>query len=165
MPTIHCLGCEASLRLNDDYVGKRVKCPKCATAFVVPQPQTFEEDPLFRIQAPPSTPPVQYPMSGGAPTTPGFNSPGQTLPSYLQPASSAPPSKYEAMSAELAKKLQTKAQSAAAMQHIGLGVVMMLGSVIWFFGGLYVGILFYYPPLLFVVGIITVVKGCFGYSE
>lgn len=43
------------------------------------------------------------------------------------------------------------------------GILMMAGAVIWFFGGLAFGILFYYyPPVLFIVGLITAIKGLFG---
>ena len=39
---------------------------------------------------------------------------------------------------------------------------MMLIAVVWFVGGLFAGILFFYPPILFVIGIIAMVKGMFG---
>jgi predicted lipid-binding transport protein (Tim44 family) len=42
------------------------------------------------------------------------------------------------------------------------GALMMLIAVVWFVGGLFAGILFFYPPILFVIGIIAMVKGMFG---
>lgn len=41
----------------------------------------------------------------------------------------------------------------------GAGVLMMVGAVVWFFGGLALGILFYYPPILFIAGLISFVRG------
>ena len=42
------------------------------------------------------------------------------------------------------------------------GMVMMIVAVVWFFGGLLVGIIWFYPPILFVLGLITFIGGCFG---
>jgi hypothetical protein len=39
------------------------------------------------------------------------------------------------------------------------GLLMMFIAVVWFFGGLMVNVLFWYPPVLFVIGIIAVIKG------
>ena len=41
----------------------------------------------------------------------------------------------------------------------GMGVLMMVGALVWFFGGLALGILFYYPPILFIAGLISFVRG------
>ena len=40
----------------------------------------------------------------------------------------------------------------------GLGMIAI--SIIWFIGGLMFGIIFFYPPILFVLGIISIAKGC-----
>ncbi|MCU0721688.1 MAG: hypothetical protein MUC83_18400 [Pirellula sp.] len=39
------------------------------------------------------------------------------------------------------------------------GIITMLVAVIWFFGGLAAGYIFFYPPVMFVLGLIAVVKG------
>jgi hypothetical protein len=39
------------------------------------------------------------------------------------------------------------------------GLVAMLVAVLWFFGGLAAGIIFYYPPILFILGLVAVGKG------
>ncbi|MGH7224468.1 MAG: hypothetical protein ACRELF_14675 [Gemmataceae bacterium] len=44
------------------------------------------------------------------------------------------------------------------------GVLMILIAVVWFIAGLAGGIIFFYPPVLFVVGIIAIVKGGLGNS-
>jgi hypothetical protein len=38
----------------------------------------------------------------------------------------------------------------------------MLLAVGWFFGGLMFGIIFFYPPVLFIIGIVAVVRGLFN---
>ena len=47
----------------------------------------------------------------------------------------------------------------AYMAGIIGGVLMMVIAVVWFFVGLAAGFIFFYPPILFVVGIVAFVKG------
>lgn len=42
------------------------------------------------------------------------------------------------------------------------GALMMIGAVVWFVVGLAVGYIFFYPPILFVLGIVAVVRGFMG---
>lgn len=39
------------------------------------------------------------------------------------------------------------------------GILMMVGAVVWFVAGLAADIIFFYPPVLFVLGFIALVKG------
>jgi hypothetical protein len=45
------------------------------------------------------------------------------------------------------------------------GVVMMIGAVVWFVLGLFLGWVFFYPPILFIIGLIAVVRGFMGADE
>jgi hypothetical protein len=42
------------------------------------------------------------------------------------------------------------------------GLGLMLLAIVWFFGGLAAGIIFFYPPVLFIIGIVAVVRGLFN---
>lgn len=42
---------------------------------------------------------------------------------------------------------------------VGTGSLMILGAVVWFGVGLAGGVIFFYPPVLFVLGLVAVVKG------
>ncbi len=39
------------------------------------------------------------------------------------------------------------------------GIAMMVGAVIWFFVGLQFDYVFFYPPILFIMGLIAFIKG------
>ncbi len=39
------------------------------------------------------------------------------------------------------------------------GLAMMIIAVVWFVGGLMADILFYYPPVLFIIGLVATIKG------
>jgi hypothetical protein len=45
------------------------------------------------------------------------------------------------------------------------GLLMMLIAVVWFVVGLALGIIFFYPPILFVIGILALAKGVLGRSD
>lgn len=36
---------------------------------------------------------------------------------------------------------------------------MMIIAAVWFFGGLAAGYIFYYPPVLFIIGVVALIKG------
>ena len=42
------------------------------------------------------------------------------------------------------------------------GIALMALAALWFFGGLAVGYIFFYPPILFLIGLVTFLKGVFG---
>jgi hypothetical protein len=53
----------------------------------------------------------------------------------------------------------------AISRSIIAGVLMMVIAVVWFVVGLFAGWIFFYPPILFVLGLIAVGKGMMGYGD
>ncbi|MFZ5554760.1 MAG: hypothetical protein ACOZCO_16720 [Bacteroidota bacterium] len=45
------------------------------------------------------------------------------------------------------------------------GIIMMVGAVVWFIVGYYAGYIFFYPPILFIIGVIAVVRGVMKQKE
>ncbi len=41
---------------------------------------------------------------------------------------------------------------------------MMVGAVVWFVVGLSFDFIFFYPPVLFIIGIVTLVRGMMGHE-
>jgi hypothetical protein len=41
------------------------------------------------------------------------------------------------------------------------GLAMMAIALVWFFGGLAAGVIFFYPPILFVIGLVGLLRGLF----
>jgi len=39
------------------------------------------------------------------------------------------------------------------------GIAMVVIAVVWFFGGLAAGYIFFYPPILFAIGVFAIIKG------
>jgi hypothetical protein len=128
--------------------GRQGQCLSCHAVLNIPTqtaaaPQTppfsdanrFDDDLAdYRLAAepPPTTPPVN-------------------LNAYASPLySSQPPKDYNG-----AFGLEKRAFDAGFFGGIGL----MLLAVIWFFGGLAVGVIFFYPPILFIIGLIGCIRG------
>jgi hypothetical protein len=42
------------------------------------------------------------------------------------------------------------------------GLLMMVGAVVWFGLGLFAGYIFFYPPVMFVLGFIAIIRGLTG---
>lgn len=169
---VDCEGCGAVLRLKEEFIGRRVKCPKCGTSQLVPEPELerspYDDDPLFTISSGPTPPPVHQSLRSKLEPPPVVNpgpvagvgtqanTAGGPWGAYQSPASAAP-------SAETASALaQTWSISPG---KIALGLLMMLGAVVWFVLGLAADRIFFYPPLLFIIGIASVIKGFLSQSE
>lgn len=39
------------------------------------------------------------------------------------------------------------------------GMIMIGIATVWFIGGLYMGFIFFYPPILFLIGVYALIKG------
>jgi hypothetical protein len=57
---------------------------------------------------------------------------------------------------------QPRSSSGANWGAMGTGILMMVGAAVWFVFGLMNDIIYFYPPVLFVLGIISFFKGLFG---
>ena len=57
---------------------------------------------------------------------------------------------------------QPRSGSGVNWGAMGTGILMMVGAAVWFVVGLMGDRIFFYPPVLFVLGIISFFKGLFG---
>jgi predicted Zn finger-like uncharacterized protein len=78
---IDCPFCERKLRVPDDLMGQKVKCPTCGTTFeAAPRPVSAPEPALAPSSAPSPTPPPPTPEQGAppAPSSPTEHTAGLT---------------------------------------------------------------------------------------
>jgi hypothetical protein len=95
-------------------------------------------------------------MWGGAGTSSNSNPFGETNTAttsnpYASPQYNATPASYS--SYKPAKKGQFWDSSVLG------GLALMAIAIVWFFGGLMVNIIFFYPPILFIIGLVVMIKG------
>jgi hypothetical protein len=142
--------------------GKNGKCPACQTVFKIPaapavtpkgpSKQALQVGPskqALKVAAPPSPPDI----FDFAPQSATAQSTDTTFPdlSAEPPAKIKYPDPEEHGSFRLEKKGLEKGV-------LG-GIAMIAVAVVWFVVGLLCGYVFFYPPILLVIGIFAVIKG------
>ena len=159
MPITFGCACGKQLRVADEYAGRRVKCPACGGATTVPEPEPeFEviEDPSEPIAAPP--PPKARPVA---------------KPTARRRADDDDDDYDDEERPRKKKKWKKPKKRPAAATSSGDGgsggvaggLLMMVGAVVWFVVGLAFDWVFFYPPILFILGLVAFVKGLAGNSE
>lgn len=156
--------CGKSMRVKDELAGKRIRCPECREVIAVagPKPQKdFEEEASdFLLEAPDS--PVASPDA----IRPARFDDEFTRASSRPSAIPEPPNRASKTSRPKKAARREKSESGgfriAIHPSIVTGLLMMTGAAVWFFLGLAAGRIFFYPPVLFVLGIAAVVRGFLG---
>jgi hypothetical protein len=169
--SVVCPSCTKRLLVPGTSLGKQGRCPACQTVFTLEQ--------LYEAETVP--PPANNGFGAandmwGAPQTtsnsygvPASSSFGTSHDDYqLQPAA---PQTYtptinnayaspQYSSASYSKPAKGQFWDSSVMG----GIALMVIAVVWFFGGLAVNIIFFYPPILFIIGLVVLVKGIFAGS-
>lgn len=157
MPISFDCACGRKIRTADENAGRSASCPACGVTVLVPGSDAgrpWRDAPTdqnaaagngfgYNLQseevvptARPSAPPVPY-------DRPGSDDP-------RRPA--RPP-----LDDRFVKRPPTR--SGRTDRGALAGVLMMVGAVVWFVVGQAVGITFFYPPILFIIGLICFIKG------
>ena len=164
---ISCASCSRQLRVDASAAGKMVKCP-CGTTSAVPTGGP----------APPSSPmpahdPFGMPVDndaddpfGSLSSEDGFgNVDGDPFSSGGRYEVDSTPAYMKNPKAGNTKKKKSPSQSSSSGADMGQvlgGIGMMVGAVIWFVVGLFAGVIFFYPPILLIIGFATMIKGFLG---
>ena len=161
--------CGKGFTVADEFAGKRTKCPACGAGLTVPAPAAPESEPLsdedkaFRAleDAPDAEPTAAPPRRNSPPADPPPSRPTSPPPAPI-PAKKRGP-RYEAHAAE------DGGRSGYSGIHLTPAVAgglfsMALGAgwcaLVWSSGRFTI-----YGPILFVFGLVAVVRGLLGYSE
>jgi hypothetical protein len=159
MPIPISCACGRSCHVKDELAGKRVHCPDCQAILTVPQAELFEEVediPTVELADPPEESAARkrilarLPASSAAETQ--RRSRRRHRPSYLQ---GEDPDRPPRVAFE-------KGWFGSINAGIVGGLLMIIIAVVWFVLGLMGGIIFFYPPILFVVGVVALIKGAFS---
>ena len=159
-----CGSCNRQLSVPANAAGKLVQCP-CGVKSPVPNaganPQPAN-DPFGSPSAGYDNDPFaddSFAGSGGFEND-GFDSADSgdygiaSAPAYLNAPKPRPKAK---------KKKSTSSASADSggpdYKQVLMGFGMMVGAVVWFVGALALGRIFFYPPILLIIGLVTMIKG------
>jgi hypothetical protein len=80
---------------------------------------------------------------------------GQKMNTYTSASSAKTEKRKPRRQSFLVRFLGSRLRSGKFMS----GLAMMIGAVIWFVAGLSIGIIFFYPPILFIIGVVSFLSG------
>jgi hypothetical protein len=165
--------CGKQFTVKEEFAGKRTKCPACGAALTVPASSSSAEDEAFRllqasdesdVSDEPSRP--SRPDRGGE-VQPGRPEPPPSSPTPLTPPRSAPkpPPVKRGPSYQPREEADPGGFRISLSPAVAGGLASMAIAAMWFGLGLTADRIYIYPPILFVLGLVAVVKGVLGHPE
>lgn len=152
-----CPTCNGKLAAPDHAAGKTVKCPKCQSLMVVP-----EAEPEFEVVDDGFEVVEDKPLMAKRPVRRKRDSDYDDEDDEVDEDDRPRPRKRR----KRKEKVEHHGFFSAEKSIIGSGVIggciTMLIAVVWFVVGLMNDWVFFYPPILFVVGLIAAIKGLAG---
>src|SRR5579864_5476375 len=176
---VDCSSCGRTLQLKSELAGKRVKCPSCGEALRVPVPDSGADDAAANMlleddgDSPPQREQTAMPRRPSPPSPPppvrdalaeraGDYAPprGDPFDRANRPAPSSTPEKKPVRERERRSGVSFE-EGWFGSVNAGMigGLLMMLIAVVWFVSAWAVGIICFYPPILFVIGVIAFLRG------
>ena len=170
MPIALTCSCGRALRVKDELAGRKIRCPKCSAVVAVPRPPAEQDAEAAALDllladspaeervaaAPPSPPPAAREQAVRPPAPPAPKPPVAWATS--KPATADKPPSV----AKSRKSSRRRGPILVVHPSIVTGVLMMAGALVWFVLGLMFGWIYFYPPVLFVLGIGAVLRGLRG---
>lgn len=156
MPIAFQCSCGRSLNVKESLAGKKIRCPECQSILAVPAKEDDDDLPMEVMPA--DEEPVRRNASRAAVQA-------EPNPRRREEKDDEEPpiQKRSKRSRNIKKREPLVSFEPGWFGSINSGVVggllMMLIAVVWFVVGLIGGIIFFYPPILFIVGFIAIVKG------
>ena len=169
--------CSAPLAVPVSAMGKQARCPQCQRVFPLAAPAapaptsngipaaglgSLSPPPLRSTSAPanqfapapPNQPaPFSSPAAGNNPFADASQGDYQLQPNPYQPPASA-----ASLPASTHYPPPPPAQQGSSGSMLS-GIGMMVGAVVWFVVGWACGRIFFYPPILFIIGLVTFFRG------
>ena len=165
MPITFDCPCGRKFRTSDENAGRAATCPQCRSQLIVPAASVAAPGPPPLPPAAPADAPYSVQSEEVVPTP---RRPAERSP-YGPPRRPDPYGRdadyrrpYDDRD-DAIRRVVRRPQPVrrGGMTNAGVlgGIAMMVGAVIWFFVGLALNFIFFYPPILFVIGLIAFIKG------
>ena len=147
---VTCSGCDRTMKVKDDFAGQRALCPFCKAEIRVPS----QERPGGRSE---------YALADDDPPR---REDREDEPRRPRRRDEDDEPRRRARLRDRDEDIPVrKRKSGGTNGGVLSGVLMMVGALVWFFGALAFGVFFIYPPILFIVGLVTFIKGLAGNSD
>jgi hypothetical protein len=169
MPIAMSCSCGCALNIKDELGGKKIRCPACKSVLAVPVKEIDADDLMLEVL--PADDPEEMPRRRESRRAAIQTEPPEVLPAREKVSSIRRRSDDEDPPVKRRPKPKPRSRPKVVFEEgwfgslnagvIG-GVLMILIAVVWFIAGLAGGIIFFYPPILLVIGIISIAKGLSG---
>jgi hypothetical protein len=154
MPISFQCGCGRTLRVKDELAGRRVRCPGCSTVLAVPKPDIEYDAADISVADTPSD--TEKEPSRDEPKEPVCTAITER-PLHRVPG---PVKKRRPASKRERKKESRPLPMVFINGEVATGFVMSVVAIAWFVGGLlWLNRIFFYPPVLLILGIAAIYKG------
>jgi hypothetical protein len=156
--------CGRTLRVKADHAGKRTRCPGCREPVLIPDPEARTRP---RARAPERGIQAERPSSRSGARVRPRREEEEDIPTVQAvedddlPEAEPAPRRRRPRRSSGGGWSPSFSMDPAGGAVLG-GLAMMLIAVVWFVGGLMVGFIFFYPPVLFVIGLLTLIGGANG---
>jgi anti-sigma factor RsiW len=164
MPIDLSCDCGRALRVKDELAGKKIRCPQCKSILAVPTKEDEAEEMLLEVIADEDEEPAER-----RPRRPAIQAePPKPPPAYQRSIQDTKPALKKAPKPRREKERRVPRVAfeegwfGSINSGIVGGILMILIAIVWFVVGLTGGVIFFYPPILAVIGIIAIIKGCFS---
>lgn len=153
MPISFSCRCGRILRVADELAGRKARCPGCSSVLTVPRSNIEEYNPTdvsitaTLIQARKEPDELEEPATAAV-TDRSLN------------RAPVPAKKRRLASKRARKKEHRQLPMVFINKEVAAGVVMIIAAIVWFVGALvWFHTLFFYPPVLLILGIAAIYKG------
>ena len=168
------VGCQCGKRFAapDHLAGKSVPCPSCGSPILIAAPPAkaaalapiASDDPFGPLSPLPA---AQDDLWNSLPQQAAWPPPQPAWqpPAFAPPAQDFRASVHSSLAQDyMASAHQQNVEQKGEMDAWGTGkivsgILMMTFACVWFFGGLLFGIIFFFPPVLFIAGLIALING------
>ncbi|WP_020471655.1 hypothetical protein [Zavarzinella formosa] len=188
MPILLKCSCGRSLRVKDEAVGRRIKCPDCESVLTVPKPEEPDvvedlevvEDSEVEQAAPPkkpAPPPLPKKTIAIAEEAPSAKprsrygdredeeKPSAKRKSRYDDDEDDEPEKPRKPKKKKKRPVQHEEQGPNPLRTILGGVASMVIAGIWFSLALAADRIYIWPPIMFVLGLIAIFRGIWEYQQ
>lgn len=171
MPIAFECSCGKSLQVKDEHAGRRVRCPACSETLSVPAPtpqfEVVEDDEPAPRAAPIRAKVVERSRDDDEDDDERPRSKRKSYDLDDDDEEEERPRKKKKKRSRVTRE-KPQEQSHFAMEKsivnggVAGGLLAMIIAVVWFVAGLMNDRIFFYPPILLVVGLIAFFKGLMG---
>jgi hypothetical protein len=189
MPITFDCDCGKALRVKDEFAGKRVRCPACQAVVTAPEAEIEVATPLGDDTPPPAPATLRTarparveddeprPAKGKAAKADEEYELDEDEKPAKKPAPKWKRNTHDEEDDDRPRKKMKKGEKKdQKAEHFGIekkifrggvlgGCAAMLVAVVWFVVGLMNDTIFFYPPILFIIGLVAAIKGLVGGDE